>query len=430
MNGKVLLIAFSLLLFGVVKNYWSLPRSMFEADQEYLTLSGREILKGNFTLLGAKTSVGGMFIGPLYTYVVAAFLWIFHGNPLVVNGLSDFWAAITIPALYLVGRKLYSQRVGLFAAALALLSTNFIDQAEVPPLLSPFPLLSLLFLWILKSSYSKKVKSVILGVLTGLSLNLHFSGFFFVPMLAITGWLWILPLLLFLSPLVLFDLRNNFFIAHHFIQFLTSNAGSGSPLLFRIDTYALAILNLFYPVKNTLTLARGVLLASLLWTIKKKDYWSASLLIIPLVFFVFYPGLLLPYYSIIAWPVVFLICGQVLSRWPRAVIILFLVAYAIPNAERWATWESIRGIDKKIAALRFIAQESKGNPLYLSKTIEPAADFGFTYLTDYIGVRSTGNLRDPNYTLVIPWNWQEIQPDYRFGDIGVMLPTSNSPNFP
>lgn len=441
MKGKTLFTIFILFFLGLLKSYWLLPRSMFEADQEYLALSGRAILNKQFTLIGAPTSVGGMFIGPLYNYLVAGALWIFRGNPLVINGLSDFWVAAIIPVLYIVGRKIYSERAALLAAIVALFSVNFIDQAEVPPLLFPLPIISLVFLAIVKSPISRIRKSLLLGSLAGLSSHLHFSGIFFIPLLFAVGWSWIIPLFILLSPLFLFDLRHNFFIVRHAFQFLQSTSDSGSLINYRIDTYVGGILNLLSPIKISHGLAFVFLLAAFGWLLRQKKYWEFILFILPLIFFLIYPGHLLPYYSIIAWPIFFLTLGLFLDltwkvgeeKLKKSIrgdmsflvpigIISLLVAYSLPNFKQWIGWESGRGIDKKIAALRFIKERAKEKPFYLSKTIEPAADFGFTYLIDYIGLVSSGNLKDPNYTIVAPFNWRGIQPDVRFGDIGVILP--------
>lgn len=421
------------MLVGIsaIKYFWFLPVSPFEADQEYLALSGREILKGNLTLLGAPTSVGGMFIAPLYNYLIAGLLVVFRGNPLVVNGLSDFWMTLTIPALYLIGKKFYSEKTGFLASIAALFSINFIDQSEVPPLLSAVPLLSLLVLSVLKSSFPKIKKELLLGTLAGLALNLHFSGVFFLPLLMFVGWAWVIPLLLFVSPLLLFEMRHNFFILQHTIQFVSSAVGSHSTIGYRVDTYMSGISNLLSPLKINKMIVLLIFVSAALLLLRKKKHWEFILLTLPLLFFFIYSGHLLPYYSIISWPIVFILIGIILARaWNykkirhfTPLIVLFLLAgYGVQNIERWSRWDSGRSIDKKIAALRYIRDQSNGGPMYLSKTIEPAADFGFTYLIDYVGIDSSGDQNDPNYTIVAPFNWQGIQPDVRFGDFGIVLP--------
>ena len=100
---KPKIIIISLIVLSTLKYFWFLPKFPFDADQEYLALKSDEILNGKLTLLGAPTSIGGMFIGPLFSYFVAAVMFLFKDNPLVVNGLSAFWATLIIIALFFVG---------------------------------------------------------------------------------------------------------------------------------------------------------------------------------------------------------------------------------------------------------------------------------------------------------------------------------------
>ncbi|MBI1982345.1 MAG: hypothetical protein HYS68_02065, partial [Candidatus Levybacteria bacterium] len=57
---------------------------------DYMTFLGDEgrdalvvygILHGKFTLLGPTASVGGFFLGPIYYYFMAPFLWLFNYDP-------------------------------------------------------------------------------------------------------------------------------------------------------------------------------------------------------------------------------------------------------------------------------------------------------------------------------------------------------------
>lgn len=418
-------VATILLVFALFKNFWFLPTSMFEADQEYLALSGRSILQGNFTLIGAPTSVGGMFIGPLYSYVTAVDLQIFRWNPLVVNGLSALLGGLLIPALYLVGTKLLGEVTGTLAAVSGLFSVNFINQAAVPPLLFPLPLLTLLFLFVASTRWTKKRKALVLGTLTGVALNLHFSGIFFIPLLFLFGWWWVLPLFAFLSPLVFFDIRHHGLILKNLLMFLTSSSHGASPLLFRMQVFLAGVGDLFISPKIGVF---GAGLLVVLLFLFGKNVWMKLLIGIPLLFFLFYGELLLPYYAIIAWAPVMLFVGELFGKiWSKGAlgkIFIFsvLIIFVTGNFREWRRWNSGRSIDKKLAALRFIQSQSANAPIYLSRTIEPAANFGFDYLVSYVGITHTGNLSDPNYTLVIPAHFEGIQPDVQFGDIGVMLP--------
>lgn len=413
---------------AALKYFRYLPVSMFEADQEYLALAGKSILNGKLTLIGAQTSTGGMFIGPLYNYLVAAVLGIFRSNPLVINGLSFFWMTLTIPALYLVGRKLISPIAGFLAALTALLSVNFVNHAAVPPLLFPLPLIALATISTRASRLRKKTKALILGGLTGLALHLHFSGIFLIPLLLTSGWWGLLSLGALLSPLFLFELRHNLTMTRNAVGFLLSNTGGGTTLPYRLNAYLVGLGDLFIPSSFRLD---GILFAVLLiaWGLSQKKLRPITVTtILPLVFFLLYSAHLLPYYTIIAWSGLFLITGSLIEtvwqkhRLGKALIITLALWFGFTNFTIWKNWSCGRSIDQKLAALYFIKEQAGNKPIYLSRTIEKTANFGFDYLISYLGLESTGNINDPNYTLIVPADWQGIEPDLQFGGIGVNLP--------
>ena len=151
-------LALFFLLIAVVKNFAQIPASLFESDQETLTIAAKNILEGHFSLIGAPTSVGGMFIAPFYNYFVAFWLWLFRGNPYIVAILGAVWLSLTVPAIYLLGKKIYSEFVGIFAAIISLLSINFVNFDQVPPLLFPLPLLIIILIYVLETRPAVKFK--------------------------------------------------------------------------------------------------------------------------------------------------------------------------------------------------------------------------------------------------------------------------------
>lgn len=432
MNPRIVVVSVVLFILGLIKYFYHLPSSMFEADQEYLALSGQAILRGDFTLIGAPTSVGGMFIGPLYNYLVAGALWLFRGNPLAVNGLSASFLALSIPAFYLVGRLLFSHIAGAIAALVALFSYNFANLDQVPPLLAPLPLVTLLFIGIGKTTMSMTKKSLVMGTLAGLTLNLHFSAVFFIPLLFISGILSWIPVLALLSPLFFFEVRNNFVMTRNLLSFASTSIQIGSSAGGRLQTFLAGIGDLIGVSGVTMNLVAFALVVA---SLKSSSRIVKYLVLIPLMFFLVYHGRLLPYYAIVAWTAVILFVGELLSKiWingtiARIVLIVVLFVFATDNMMIWTNRRVSHGLDQKLAALRFIKEQSGGQPIYLSRTIEVGRDFGFEYLAPYVGINHSGDLSDPNYTIVIPARWEGIVPDREFGNIGVVLPKKRSKEF-
>lgn len=424
------MIALLFFALAILKYYFHLPNTLFEADQEYLALSAQTILDGHLTLIGAPTSVGNMFIGPFYNYLLAFFLWIFKGNPLTISGLSFFWISLSIPALYLVGKRLYSKETGFFAALIALLDVEYVNQSNVPPLLYPLPLITLLFIAIAHSHLGRKQKGVWLGMLTGISLNLHFTGIFYIPYLLFSGLYWILPLALLLSPLIYFDIRHQGYIVRHALEFfLEQTAKTGSSLAYRLNTFTGSLINLVNPTGiNKLFFGVFAIASTIFEILSRRRQSIVFYTIAPLTFFILYSGHLLPYYTIIVWPVLFLLLGHALSAiWTKnyilkIVLVIFLAFFAQVNWRGFVSWNPQRSLKYKLAALQYIKQQSGNQLIYVSRTIDYPINFGFDYLIPYTGIHDAKQLGYPTYTLVMPYNFEGIKSEIIFGDIGIIEP--------
>lgn len=421
-------LALFFFLTGLIKNLSQLPTSLFESDQETLTIAAKNILEGHFSLIGAPTSVGGMFIAPLYNYFVSIWLWIFRGNPYTVAVLGAVWLSLFIPAIYLLGKRIYSRNAGIFAAIISLLSINFINFDQVPPLLFPLPLLILILIYVLETKPAVKFKKAIVGAVIGLILNLHFSGIFLTPLLLISGLWGILTSLALVSPLILFDFRHQWWNLNHALAFLSQN-GAVTSFWFRLDTFLVSFAVIFEAATGAGMLVKAAMGAVIVWGfLYTNRNWPKVILGLTFIFFMIYGGNLIPYYGIIAWVPFILIAGSGLDRlWSKGnifkpMIILAGIFFLIMNVKALSLRSESRSLDKKIAALEFIKSHSSGREMYLSINMDPAANFGFTYLTEYVGIKSAPYPVDPTYTLFAPYDWLKVQPDKSFGDFGILLP--------
>lgn len=421
-------LALFFLLAAALKNFLEIPASLFESDQETLTIAAKSILEGKLSLIGAPTSVGGMFIAPFYNYFTAFWLWLFRGNPYTVAILGAVWMSLSIPAIYLLAKKIYSRQAGIFAGAVALLSINFVNFDQVPPLLFPLPLLTVMLIYILEMKSQVKFKQALVGAVIGLTLNLHFSGVFLLPILLISGIWGSLSLLVLISPLILFDLRHQWWNAAHALAFL-SKGGPATSLWFRLDTFLVSFAVIFEAAFGAGMPVKAAMGAVIIWGfLFTNRNWPKIILGLTFIFFMAYGGNLIPYYGIIAWVPFILIAGCGLERiWKsgnifKMAVILSGIFFLVMNIKAFIARSASRSLDKKIAALEFIKNHSAGREMYLSINMDPAANFGFTYLTGYAGIKSTPLPVDPTYTLLAPYDWLKVKPDKSFGDFGVLLP--------
>ena len=89
-----------ILLFSAFLRLYKIEDYMtFLGDQGRDVLIVYNILHGHLTLLGPTSSVGGFFLGPIYYYFMAPFLWIFNYNPV---GPAVMVALIGVATVWLI----------------------------------------------------------------------------------------------------------------------------------------------------------------------------------------------------------------------------------------------------------------------------------------------------------------------------------------
>lgn len=447
LSKEKLFFAF-LLLFSLVRFFYKIgDRAMFEYDQEFLALEAKKIvIDKKLTLIGAPTSIGGIFIAPLYSYLAALLMWLFKMNPFLISFLTAFWGTTTIVGIYLVSLDSLGFPAAFFASLTALSSFYFLDG--IPPLTQPLALTSILIFWMVLRAPKDKRYLFLISLLIGWAFNLHFSAIFFPVLIAaffildktklrlLPILISLLILLVFLLPLFQFELRHNFFMSRNFLGFLKTNTGFKISLLegikrsMHISFEHLAGVVFFDNLLAQLVLIFLTLVSAFgaLWQRDKKVFKAFCIwLFVPILFFSFYKGHIIPYYftlqEVILFPALGLFFARLWQKKPlRVLVILFFFVFMKANFHCWFSWQTTRSLKNKIAALEFIKTHSQGEPIYLSHTMEPGVDGGFSYLEWYSGIDKREDEHLPIYTLIAPLDWQGIKPDYTFGDYGVNLP--------
>ncbi len=169
---------------------------------DYLTFLGDEgrdvlvvynILHGKFTLLGPTSSVGGFFLGPIYYYFMAPFLWLFNYNPVGPAVMVALFGIATVWFVYFIGAKFFGKPAGLVASFLYTVSPIIIAYSRSswnPNLMPIFTLLTLFTLYKAVTSgitaqgtnFSIKKKNMFLflvsGFLLGITIQFHYLATF------------------------------------------------------------------------------------------------------------------------------------------------------------------------------------------------------------------------------------------------------------
>ncbi len=430
-----------ILLFAAAKYFYqALILAPFEIDQEFLALEAWKFLKEtNPTLVGAHTSAGDIYIGPFYTYLITAIMWLTRLNPWSINILSALWATAAVISLYFIGRNLFSRPTGIIAALLAATSISYLNLIQVPPLVIPLSLVSLLTFYCLSQLNRQPRMFLVSAVLAAISIHLHFTGLYLLAFIIFwivvsrlkipfTDWLKVAAILiLFLSPLILFDLRHNFLNSRNLVTFLLTTSSLKVILTTLWRSAVLALSNLGALVNNfqTYNLLFGslVIFSLLLHRHKLLLAW----VIFPIIINGLYAGGLLPYYYTFHQAQIFLIIGLLLTpllknQWGITALLTLFLLYTFLNW-RWHLGQSQGfSLTNKMAAFEFIKQHADTTNVNLSLTVDHTRRGGLDFLRRYYGFDNNLDPNRPTYTLVSPHGWQRLKADATFGEIDVILP--------
>jgi len=216
----------------------------------YLTFLGDEgrdvrvvrdlITRFDLIFIGPQTSIGNMYLGPLYYYMMAPFLWIAGLSPVGPAVMVAFISTLTIGLTWWVTRSWFTPFAGIIAALFFCFSPVSIIYSRASWNPNPMPLFALLACWsIYKVWADKNFKYIILtGISLAFALQMHYLGLLLIPIL---GLFWTLSLintnlkknllsktlislvtfLLLMSPLALFDLKHNGMNFNAFKTFFT-----------------------------------------------------------------------------------------------------------------------------------------------------------------------------------------------------------------
>lgn len=274
---------------------------------EYLTFLGdegrdvrivRDLLRGNLVFIGPMTSIGNMYLGPLYYYLMAPALWLSNLDPVGPAAMNAILGTITVILTWWVGRTWFNPLTGIIAAILFALSPVAIIYSHSSWNPNPMPFFSLLVIWSAWQVWRKHnfVWLIVEGVALAFALQMHYLGLLLIPTIAVFSLLtfkdvWsdkglkkqiiiyrllsIVVFLLLMSPLVLFDLKHNGQNFNAFKQFFTDrqttvnlNPARSDRFLPAIESVAAELL-LGRQLKYALLSAIIILVGSI-WSFKKN----------------------------------------------------------------------------------------------------------------------------------------------------------------
>jgi 4-amino-4-deoxy-L-arabinose transferase-like glycosyltransferase len=245
------IILFIILLLGVILRLYKIEGFMtFLGDEgRDMIIVRRLLVNGDFFLIGPGTSVGNMYLGPLYYYLIAPALFLANYSPV---GPSIFVALIGVATIYLVwyvSRKWFGEIPAVIAALLYAVSPVVIVNSRSswnPNVMPFFALLTIFSLWSIWQE-KKYYWLYVLGIALAFCLQSHYLAVLLLPVIII---IWLVSyrnirnskleirkfikhsaiglgiFLLFMSPLLVFDIRHDWMNVRALTALLGGSGGS------------------------------------------------------------------------------------------------------------------------------------------------------------------------------------------------------------
>lgn len=215
----------------------------FLGDEGRDALVWLRMTHGKFTLIGPQTSIGNMYLGPLFYYLMLPF-YLVLGTVGPSVGTALFAGATTF-LLWLFGREWFSSRVGLISAFFYAISPVAIELSRSSWNPNVMPFFALVTVWGVWQFWQKGkyLWLPVAGVALSFAIQSHYLGMLLIP---IVGLFWLVKiidlkkkkdslrlfiycsilllvcfLVLTVLPLVWFDLRHQFLNYQSFYKFFS-----------------------------------------------------------------------------------------------------------------------------------------------------------------------------------------------------------------
>jgi len=350
---KTWIVFILILIIGMYLRFYDFQNVIgFGWDQGRDAQMVRNILSGKLTLIGPRTGVGHMHLGPVYYYILAPFYYFTNLDPVGSDYLNILMNIINFVIIFIVTKKLFGKYNALFVTLIYSISSYLINVNQVPWNVTLMPGLAVLIFYAITQIYEQKYKWVfILWTLSGFFFNIHFTAIF-IPFINIASLIFVkekrkvflyslmsIPLyVIWFVPNIIYQSQANgdtqlykdfihyYYIGFHF-RFLMYRLPQ-SLVQFR------SILNI--PQLYFLQYLLPIIFIVLLYfekNVKQKLYGYITMLwfIIPLIGFTLYGGPLSDYYFLYNAPMVLFILAylqkKLLTLKYKSLILTLLVIF-------------------------------------------------------------------------------------------------------
>lgn len=398
-----------------------------EGYMTFLGDEGRDVIivrnllvKADPILIGPGTSVGGMYLGPLYYYFMAPFLLLGNFSPVgPAVGVAVLGVA-TIFLVYIVGRDWFGEKAGIIASLLFAISPTVITYSHSswnPNIMPFFALLCIYSIWkVWKERQHHWL--VVTSVSFAFVCQSHYLGVLIAPVLLIfwylskvskkTTLISVLVYLFLMSPLLAFDIRHDWMNSRALYKFLTVRDETVSITPWTAIPKAYPI---FEQVNGSMLTAKHqqaarilsiIILAYLIFIYTGKDKITKKKYMMPVLWFTFgligfglYKQNVYDHYFGFLFPVPFLLLGgffedrlKLKSKLMTAILILVLVYLVFLNLNNNPLlnypnnqMQRAKNVSNKVLEI------AEGKPFNLAVLAERNYEDGYRYFMEVAGAQ-------------------------------------------
>lgn len=416
------LLLITLILVSLLLRFYKLADYMvFLGDEGRDAIVAKKILtEKHFVLLGPPMSVGNLYLGPLYYYMIAFSMSVFWLNPIAAAGMNALIGVLTVVLIFLLAREWFNS-FGAFCGAFlyAISPINIIySRSSWNP--NPTPFFSLLAIWSIYLCLKKKDGRFLCltGVFTAFALQMHYWAILLLFLVTViwfqtlakilkgslsiskfyTGTsLGISSFLVLMSPLLIFDLRHNFMNYRAFVEFFLHRDSTFSLNLLNVlnkawDIYINKLVGRFMAGENpiiTITLSMAIL-GFLIYNLVKRRSWENKTLLLWITIGVtgltLYRGQVYDHYLGSINPAPYLCISAILASLKKSVLwvgILIVIMLALLNFKNNPLFSPPgKQLERTQKIAKFIIEKSENKPFNFALIAERNYDSAYQYYLD------------------------------------------------
>lgn len=446
MNKKILILL--IIAIGVFLRFWRVTSNFqFMMDEERDALIFARVFKtGHIPLIGGSIP-GGLYVGPIFTWISAIFLFLFKYDYFKLGLVSAFVASFSLPFLYFSLKKIVNEKVAIISLIIYSFSYLIVEfnKRYWPPTFAPAFFIFILYAI---STYDKnRTKSLIIiciSLVIGLQSDPSNAAIFIAVVLY---FLFIIKekinaikifsvVVLCHIPLFLFEVRHGFFLTHAVLNFFKPHSGKIAEHAFDIgkllNEIAKTLSRIIYvgspkdiavqfPPESALLSIRNNI--SMIWLVltfilfvmgifflikesRKEVRFILIFLIVVLAGITFYnyffPGYTYEWFFTVAMPAIVICFAFALSRVKKEIAIFLLILFSFVNIQSVVFGKNSYGYEKKIELLEWAKSEMGQEPYSLISLGGTYAYSGYRYLADQIGFTPVKSYMDGYFEWLYP----------------------------